>query len=488
MRLPLTHRGLPGYTHGVWWLLAACGTTDDDGPARTGDAGCASLQAWYADADGDGAGDPDNARFECDPGPGWIATTGDCDDADPSRYEGAPESCGDALDSDCDGRVDAPVLEQVAIGAYGAEVPGGRLGGLAVGPGAELGIAVPGWDKGVVTTWDASWAPLAQFVGDEDTEMFGSWVGTTSVLGEPAWIVADPAIERIGSEAGAVWLFPATERGERTATDARVLIVGETDDLALASGAADVDLDQDGAPELVLTGGRTSTIAALAFGGLTDGVHTSGEAGWSWEPPRGADTTGAVLLGEDLDADGVDELVIGLPDDLGEVWVLSAPVPTAGVLTDIGVEVVGTMRDGALGSALTAGDGSGDGVPELYIGAPGLDRVYVLPWTGERVTDQDIVSLTHDANADFGAGLGWIADGADTGLLVAAPGGDLPMVFRYVCPTSLEAAVVYVDGAGSRLPWGSTLATDGHALALGGDDGDGDAQVAWLPYADPVAY
>ncbi|MEQ1564319.1 MAG: putative metal-binding motif-containing protein [Myxococcota bacterium] len=59
---------------------------------------------WYADEDGDGAGDPATETFTACPPPGWVAVAGDCDDADPSLHPAAPEVAGDGEDQDCDGK------------------------------------------------------------------------------------------------------------------------------------------------------------------------------------------------------------------------------------------------------------------------------------------------------------------------------------------------------------------------------------------------
>lgn len=70
-------------------LLASCGRGAHD---------CA-----FVDLDGDGFG----GVQDCSPVPGTLLADrgGDCDDADPSRFPDAPESCDD-VDEDCDGRVD----------------------------------------------------------------------------------------------------------------------------------------------------------------------------------------------------------------------------------------------------------------------------------------------------------------------------------------------------------------------------------------------
>jgi hypothetical protein len=73
-----------------------CDGTVDDGLTTT----------YYRDADGDGYGDPEWSVDECSaPGAGWVTNTDDCNDAEPTAYNGATEAC-DGVDNDCNGVID----------------------------------------------------------------------------------------------------------------------------------------------------------------------------------------------------------------------------------------------------------------------------------------------------------------------------------------------------------------------------------------------
>ena len=63
---------------------------------------------YYADADGDGFGDPDAAVVACDPPDGYSDNGDDCDDTAATAYPGGTEVC-DELDNNCDGAVDEGV-------------------------------------------------------------------------------------------------------------------------------------------------------------------------------------------------------------------------------------------------------------------------------------------------------------------------------------------------------------------------------------------
>ncbi|MBO6935195.1 MAG: hypothetical protein JJ863_09465 [Deltaproteobacteria bacterium] len=64
--------------------------------------------AWYADADGDGFGAPDDMVSSCMPIPGRVTNADDCDDTNRATRPTAADACGGqpAIDDDCDGTVD----------------------------------------------------------------------------------------------------------------------------------------------------------------------------------------------------------------------------------------------------------------------------------------------------------------------------------------------------------------------------------------------
>jgi hypothetical protein len=79
-----------------------CNDRDDDCDGEI-DEGLA--ETWYADADGDGFGDPLLSVERCAEEAGWVADARDCDDANSGIHPDAAEVCN-GFDDDCDALVD----------------------------------------------------------------------------------------------------------------------------------------------------------------------------------------------------------------------------------------------------------------------------------------------------------------------------------------------------------------------------------------------
>lgn len=75
---------------------------------------------YYADADGDGYGNPAVSQLACSQPSGYVLNNNDCDDTRSSVHPGAPEIC-DGLDNDCDGIVDGIEVSDVVCGVATSE-------------------------------------------------------------------------------------------------------------------------------------------------------------------------------------------------------------------------------------------------------------------------------------------------------------------------------------------------------------------------------
>ena len=60
---------------------------------------------FYADNDGDGYGDSNDAMEDCNQPSGYVNDASDCDDTDVTRFPSNPEICDD-VDNDCDNQID----------------------------------------------------------------------------------------------------------------------------------------------------------------------------------------------------------------------------------------------------------------------------------------------------------------------------------------------------------------------------------------------
>jgi hypothetical protein len=86
---------------------------------------------WYADADGDGYGDPATEQLACEAESGWVAEASDCDDGNSAVNPAATEICN-AIDDDCDGLIDDEDDSVTGTSTWYADADGDGYGDDAV--------------------------------------------------------------------------------------------------------------------------------------------------------------------------------------------------------------------------------------------------------------------------------------------------------------------------------------------------------------------
>ncbi len=84
-----------------------CDGIDNDCDDLSDEDDAVDASSWYADADGDGYGDAEDASVTCYQPSGHVADATDCDDGEATTNPGAEEWC-DGHDDDCDGAIDEP--------------------------------------------------------------------------------------------------------------------------------------------------------------------------------------------------------------------------------------------------------------------------------------------------------------------------------------------------------------------------------------------
>ena len=398
---------------------------------------------WHPDTDGDLYGDPDTDVLACAAPAGAVADGTDCDDDDDAVHPGASDTCGDGVDSDCDG-----------------------VGGD---------------------------------VGDEDGDGYAWWEEFTAGTSD-----CDVDSDDDGIDDGDEWGVDHDEDGTVDALDSDddgdgipTLTEGSGDaDMDGVPNHLDLDADGDGTPDAVEGTGDADGDDVPNFLDSDDTDGPDGDPDGDGLTNDEEDATGTDPMDPDTDNDGVSDLEeVGDPldptdtdsdgyidavdpDDDGD----GIPTATEGEADPDGDGVPARLDDDSDGDGVLdedegTTDGDGDGTPAyLDDDEPALDR------DGDGLTDDEEAALGTDPDADDTDGDGVLdgleggADTDDDGVVDALDTDD----DGDGVPTATEGdADTDGDGVPDRLD--SDDDGDGIATATEGtDDPDGDGVPSYL--------
>ncbi|MFN4255628.1 MAG: beta strand repeat-containing protein, partial [Saprospiraceae bacterium] len=131
---------------------------------------------FYADADGDGFGNPAVSTSACTAPAGYVADNTDCNDGDNSVYPGAPDNTCNGIDNDCDGSTD----EDATAVVYYADADGDGLGDPNVTQTAGC-TAPTGFVDNDDDCDDSNASLPTTFYADADNDNYGASGGATTL-------------------------------------------------------------------------------------------------------------------------------------------------------------------------------------------------------------------------------------------------------------------------------------------------------------------
>ncbi len=370
---------------------------------------------WYEDSDGDGYGDPDRFALACEALTGTVTDATDCDDADSTIHPGADEHC-DGVDEDCDGDIDNdavdPLTWQVDADRDGYGDP--SLTGQACEAGSGLVADATDCDDSEALINPGAREVCGNGIDDDcagDGDIDCDLWGTTSMVDAPLSLIGEASGDMAGFQvapagdvdgdgvgdlliganfessayrgAGAAYLVLGLPWGDRdlgAAADAKLQGAAVLD--YLGEGLAGVgDMNGDGLDDFAVGAGANDTAGTNAgevylFYGIEDPISSVGSAGAILQGAGNYDYAGYDLAGPgDVSGDGVPDLLVGAPSDSfhglpGQAYLMHGPLTGTVSLSTAQAILMGPTANSFAGNDVDAGgDVDGDGQADFLVGA-----------------------------------------------------------------------------------------------------------------------
>lgn len=433
----------------------------------------------FADVDEDGYG-YGVAVTQCAAIDGYAQVDGDCDDQDPALNPGAAEIC-DEIDNDCDGGVD---VDPIDGDTYYADSDADAFGDAA---STVISCSLP--DGYVTYTTDcddenAAINPIAVELCDDeidndcDGEIDEDASYMTQYLDADEDGYGDASVAVVDCNAVPGYVTDATDCDD---TNSNVNPAAEE----ICNNWLDDDCD-GGAGEC----GLASTVDLENADIVLHGEAASDFAGWSLAPAG------------DVNDDGYADLLIGaiyndnVATDAGVVYIVSGPLSEDENLASAYAILVGESASDFAGTSIAAaGNFSGDGIPDLIIGASSSDQgaanagaAYLVQGplqTTESLSEAATIFIGTSVDENAGASVSTAGDVNNDeydDILVGAPlhdGGATNSGAAYLLFGSGDEGIISLTDAAGIVLLGETASDDaGRSVSNAGDvNGDGSADI-----------